>query len=374
MGRRLTLSFVLVFVVTATAAAGVFGPPPRDLTARAHGGPSGSPAISGDDRTVRYAAFHSFADNLVGGDTNGTQDVFVYSRFTGKIIRASVSSKGKQANGASANPALDGGIHHSPHCVAFQSQATNLAPGDRDRSWDIYVRNLDSRKTKLVSKGIGPSAVDPAIDGACHQIVFTAGGRVFVGNAGGGKPRFLAKGTNPDVSRDGSAIVWERGHGVFIRRLGHVSQVAAIGGSPHVSDETAGKVWGVAFDTPARLVRGDRNSDFDVYMRVFKASGPARKTVLISSVGGRSSIGGTNHNGGITAYAPIRGIIVFTNTRGPDATLYYSNLHSRNIDDLFHASSDGSTPPITDVASSARANYVTFASNGDVYFKLLSKK
>ena len=41
-----------------------------------------------------------------------------------------------------------------------------------------------------------------------------------------------------------------------------------------------------------------------------------------------------------TAYAPVRGIIVFTTTTGSDSTLWYSNLHTGNIDDLAHASSD----------------------------------
>ena len=365
------------------AVAGVFGPPPKDLTARARGGPAGSPAVSGDDRTVHYAAFHSFASNLVKGDTNGTEDVFVYNRFNGQTLRASVSSSGRQGNGPSANPALDGGIHSAPHCVAFQSQATNLAPGDRDRSWDIYVRDLRSHKTRLVSQGIGPSAVDPAIDGNCRQVAFTAGGRIYIGSGSGGRPRFLSKGTNPDVSRDGSAIAWERNHSVFFRRSGRVSQVAAIGGNPHVSDETQGAIWGVAYDAPSHSKGGhgggrggggngggQNGGGFNVYMRVFKARGPARRTVLISGSHGRS-IGGDSHNGGITAYAPIRGIVPFTNTDGGQTTLYYANLHSGNFDDLYHADGDGA---ITDVASSARANYVVFAANGDVYLKLLSKK
>src|SRR3954453_2478039 len=78
-----------------TAHAGVFGPEPTAVSS-AHGanGPSGSPAISGDDRTVRFVAFHSFASNLVAGDTNGALDVFVYRRTTRRITRVSVASGG----------------------------------------------------------------------------------------------------------------------------------------------------------------------------------------------------------------------------------------------------------------------------------------
>ena len=39
--------------------------------------------MSGDNRKGRLAAFHSEASNLVGGDSNGVADVFVYKRPSG---------------------------------------------------------------------------------------------------------------------------------------------------------------------------------------------------------------------------------------------------------------------------------------------------
>ena len=71
-----------------------------------------------------------------------------------------MSSSGKQADSDSFNPSVDGSVSSSPHCVAFQSQATNLAAGDRDVTTDIYVRDLRSRKTFLVSRGISGAASD----------------------------------------------------------------------------------------------------------------------------------------------------------------------------------------------------------------------
>jgi hypothetical protein len=366
------LALVAVLALAGTAGAGIFGPEPVAVSSsqqRAANAPSGSPAISGDNRVVRYVAFHSFASNLTPGDTNGALDVFLYNRFSGKTTRVSVTNNGRQANGASGNPAIDGSVQRSPHCVAFQSQATNLAAGDRDQSWDIYVRDLRTRKTRLISRGIGPSAVDPAISGDCRQVAFTAAGRIYVGNGlKGGKPHYVARGTNPDLSLDGSAITWERGHGVWLRRRGRTSRVAAVGGNPHVSDGGASRIWSVVYDGAT-----------DVWMKVFGSGGGAFKTKLISGRNGHS-LGGTSHNGGITAYAHPRGIVVFTNTQGSDTTLWYMNLHSGNIDDLAHASS-----PIYDVAASARANYAVFSSqssfrgdsNGptqDVFLKFLGGK
>jgi hypothetical protein len=387
MPKRAPLAAITcaMLLLAATALARTFGAEPVAVSSsatRAANGPSGSPAISGDNRVVRYVAFHSFASNLVPGDTNGTQDVFVYTRATRKLIRVSVAGSGRQANGPSANPSIDGSVQRAPHCVAFQSQATNLAPGDHDPSWDIYVRDLRAHSTRLVSGGIGPSAVDPSISGDCSKVVFTAAGRIYIGNGlRGGRARYFARGTNPDISLDGSAVTWERGHGVWLRRRGRTTRVAAVGGNPRVSDAGASRNWAVVFDTPAPLTRGDSGSNWDVYLRVFKTTGGPRKTMLVSGRGGQS-LGGDSHNGGVTAYGWPRGIVIFATTLGNETTLWYMNLHSGNIDDLAHAQSNDGNPAIVDMASSARANYAVFSStdsfagdtNGptqDVFLKFL---
>jgi Tol biopolymer transport system component len=377
MTRHVPLATTAVVLVFAAAALGrTFGPEPVAVSASSRGanGPSGSPAISGDNRVVRYVAFHSFASDLTPGDTNGALDVFLYTRATRKLSRVSLTNKGRQANGASANAALDGSVQRAPRCVAFQSQATNLSPADRDRSWDIYVRDLKARKTRLLSRGVAASALDPAISGDCRQVAFTSAGRIYIANGlRGSRPHVVARGTNPDLSLDGSALTWERGHGVWLRRRGRTSRVAAVGGNPHVSDGGASRIWSVVYDGAT-----------DVYMKVFKSSGRAVKTKLISGRNGKS-LGGTSHNGGITAYAHPRGIVTFTNTQGSETTLWYMNLHTGNIDDLAHAHSHDGSAAIFDVATSARANYAVFSStdsfrgdvNGptqDVFLKFLSGK
>src|SRR6478609_9557313 len=103
--RRLIVlgAFAALAAVSGSAIAKTFGGEPVAVSSGTHA-PSGSPAISGDNRVARYVAFHSYASNLVRGDTNGTLDVFVYARATGALTRASVSSRGRQANGPSANP------------------------------------------------------------------------------------------------------------------------------------------------------------------------------------------------------------------------------------------------------------------------------
>src|SRR5206468_6887517 len=77
------------------------------------------------------------ASNLVGGDTNGTTDVFVHDRQTGTTERMSVASGGTQGNGPSSGAALsaDGSL------VAFHGTATNLVAGDANGAYDVFVHD-----------------------------------------------------------------------------------------------------------------------------------------------------------------------------------------------------------------------------------------
>lgn len=365
-----------VLVLPATAAAGIFGTPPLEISiapsAGAPDGPSAHPAVSGDNRTGRLAGFDSAATNLVGGDTNGRIDVFVWQRPsgragltlerpTGDLRRVSVSSDGTEANGDSTQPSIDGSVGHRPHCVAFQSTATNLSSGDRDPVSDVYVHNLRTHRTTLVSRGVAAPAGSASIDGRCHRVVFEAGGQILVAKVRGGRVRSLGSGSDPSFSLDGTAITWVNGGTVLLRRQGRTSRVGP-GANPTVSDATRRR-WGVSFETQARLARNDGNDGMDVYMRVLGRHGGPIETDLISATrrGGRS-LGGTNRNGGITAYASVRGVVVFVHEESGLATLYYRNNHTGNIDDLAHA------PTIGDVATSARANFVALESLGGPQF------
>jgi hypothetical protein len=345
-------------------------------------GDSGGAAVSGDNRKTRLAAFHSSATNLVGGDTNGATDVFVWQRPPGRaglvlnhlggaLKRVSVSSGGDQANGDSTNPSLDGSIRSAPHCVAFESTATNLAGGDHDRTSDIYVRDLRSNRTFLASAGVGPAATHPSLDGRCQNVAFEAGGSVWQAPTHGGRAHRVAAGGEPDYSLDGSAIVWARGGNVWIRRRGVVGKVGP-GSNPRVSDDESG-IWGIVFDTRRRLTRRDHDSRVDVYTRVVKRRGGPSRTDLISTASGSDA-----YNGGITAYGANRGIIVFGIDEGRGSGLWYRNNNTGNIDDLAFTTEGA----LQGIATSARANFVAFtaaqaispldrSTHTDVFFKHL---
>jgi len=110
--------------------------------------PSWYSSISADGR---YVAFVSLAANLVSGDTNQADDVFVHDRQTGQTTRVSVDSGGIQGNDASYYPSIGADGRY----VAFESFSSNLVPGDTNANWDVFVHDRQTRQTTRVSVDSG---------------------------------------------------------------------------------------------------------------------------------------------------------------------------------------------------------------------------
>ena len=114
------------------------------------------PKISGDGR---YVVFQSFADNLVPGDSNGLKDVFVHDLELSKTQRVSVDSAGNEANGESAR--FNGAaISGNGRFVAFESEATNLVPGDGNGLGDVFLHDRSTGQTTRISVGAGGAESD----------------------------------------------------------------------------------------------------------------------------------------------------------------------------------------------------------------------
>jgi Tol biopolymer transport system component len=89
-------------------------------------------AISPDGRYVTYG---SRASNLVEGDTNGQSDVFVHDHILGITLRVSITPDGTQGNETSWGPAIASG----GKTIAFWARADNLVVGDNNEAEDVFV-------------------------------------------------------------------------------------------------------------------------------------------------------------------------------------------------------------------------------------------
>ncbi|MEU7191125.1 hypothetical protein [Streptomyces sp. NPDC045369] len=277
-----------------------------------------APVISANGR---YVAFASSREDLVPGDTNGAQDIFVRDRRTGSVTRVSVSvTGGEQATGPSANPV----ISYDGRKVGFISKAANLPPKStraarpeadprRPHSYPFFLHDLDTGRTSVASlssagETVGAWNASLSPDGR-HAVFSSQYGEVVPGHPTGRPDLFvrdLVKGTTEQMSltHDGKQpLSGSSGLGVlsadnrrlyfqssspdlvpgdtndaqdvFVRdmRTGTVERASvaadgtqALAWSSNASTDARGRL--VAFDSDAaNLVPGDTNRVSDVFVR-----------------------------------------------------------------------------------------------------------
>jgi streptogramin lyase len=120
-----------------------------------------------------WVAFRSAASNLVAGDTNGVEDIFLRNVTGQQTTRVSVAADGTEANGASQSPGVSAGAQR----VAFASKAANLVASDRNGLQDVFVVERASgqvvRLSEPSSGGDSNGASDaPSIDDAGRTVAF----------------------------------------------------------------------------------------------------------------------------------------------------------------------------------------------------------
>ncbi len=275
---------ILVMVVTATLgllkpSAEVQAQSPTRVSVGFSGGTQGDnhshkPAISADGR---FVAFESFASNLVPGDSNGRQDIFVHDRTTRETTRVSVSSAGVQSNGNSFRPA----ISSDGRFVVFDSDASNLVPGDSNGRFDIFVHDRttgDTTRVSVSSAGIqgNSDSLDSAIS-ADGQIV------AFASNATNLVPG--------DTNRQRDIFVHDRTTGQTRRvSVGFAGGVQGNGSSFNPALSGDGRF--VAFESSAsNLVPNDSNGHRDIFVH-----DRATEETTRVSVGFAGGVQGNDHS------------------------------------------------------------------------------
>ncbi len=137
--------------------------------------PNGSSAKPSLNRDGSVVAFSSYASNLVEGDTNNSQDIFVYRSVSNRISLVSIGNGGTQSNSNSFSPSIDSfGAR-----LAFESTATNLVTSeDTNQTSDVFYADISSSipSISLVSR----STNETSGNGSSFMGELSANGRYVV--------------------------------------------------------------------------------------------------------------------------------------------------------------------------------------------------
>ncbi len=182
----------------------------------------------------QFVALFSDADDLVPDDTNDADDVFVRDRVLGTNILVSVNTNGVAGDGPSADPAISAG----GRSVAFTSAADDLVPGDNNDAQDVFVHDLQSGTTTLVSvstDGIDPGNADsfsPMISADGRYVLFHSKASNLAAGSGAGENlyfRDLQTGTTYALTAAASGIGIDAAamtpDGHFVAFIGYVAGV-----------------------------------------------------------------------------------------------------------------------------------------------------
>jgi Tol biopolymer transport system component len=326
--RALACGLIVVAAAVPTAAPASAAGLIERVSVASGGGETNSTsvtgAITGDSR---YVVFQSVASNVVPGDTNAQSDIFVHDRETGATERVSVATGGAEANDQSFAPSISADGRY----VAFMSFASNLVPADTNTSFDVFVRDRQSRTTEALSLAPGgtPGNGDskfPSISADGRYVAFQSEASNLVGNdtndqgdvfvhdrqsatvervsvavAGGPADGFSGY---PAITPDGRFVSFTSSAGnlvaaetnvavdVFVhdRQSGTTEQVSVSSGGEHGNYDSLGSAMSadaryVAFQSHAtNLVVGDSNVNPDIFVRDRQSGTTERVSVATGGV------------------------------------------------------------------------------------------
>jgi Tol biopolymer transport system component len=159
-----------------------------------------TPDISADGR---YVVFASLATNLVSNDTNNARDVFMHDRQTGETVRVSVASGYVQSNAYSFSLSISADGRY----IAFASDATNLVVGDTNNQADVFVHDRQTGETVRVSiasdgtQGNGFSAFSDISSDGQYVIFASDADNLVVGDTNNARDVFIHNRQTGQTSR-----------------------------------------------------------------------------------------------------------------------------------------------------------------------------
>jgi WD40-like Beta Propeller Repeat len=264
-------------------------------------------ALSADGR---YVAFTSFASNLVPGDTNGVEDVFVHDRLTGATERATTGT------GASHDPSLSG----DGRFVAYDTTTTNGS--------SVYLRDRLAGTVELVSAGRQPQVTPSAR---------------YVAFIGPGNNAYVADRTTDTTER------------VDLPNTGDPAPPFSAAVAVRISDD--GRY--VSFLAPEGLVPSDTNDVLDDYVRD-RATGATQRVSVTSAGADGGAQAFDNDLSGDGRVAFFDAIAPFAQPYGGGAEVFGRDVAAGATETISLDSSDAALGSSVMGAASADGRYVAF--------------
>jgi Tol biopolymer transport system component len=272
-----------------------------------------------------YVVFDSSASNMVSGDTNDAQDVFVRDTWLNTTTRISVADGGGQANN-------DSWI--TSHCISadgryvvFESDASNLTSATVSNGDNVFVRDLQAQRTYLISKSTAGVPADApseeaTISSTGRYITYFSMADNLVSGVTGNSPRVYIRDTNSTantttlvaagylgaVSSDGRYVTYTTAPGTASPWAQVYVHDMTAGTDKALSVATDGVTLGnrdslfswisdngryVTFTSKAStLVSGDTNGESDVFLRDLQTNTTTRISVAMDGAQGNRASGG----------------------------------------------------------------------------------
>ncbi len=229
------------------------------------GGNSFGPVFSADGTRV---VFVSHAGNLVTNETlRESLQVFVRDLATSNTVLVSVSTNASGGNANSFGPMLSS----NGQFVVFASEASDLVSGDTNNASDVFVRNLSSGVTRLVSaeiSGNAPANDQPAsVEPLSGNPIISADGRwVFFESRATNLTQYLGSGS---ADTNGTMDVFGRDLATGSNFLVSVNRVdnRAANGRSVLADITPDATRVAFISTATDLAAPAGNVLGDVYVR-----------------------------------------------------------------------------------------------------------
>ncbi len=133
------------------------------------------PALSGDGSR---AGFTSYATDLVSSDDKHANDVFVVSTSgqEAPVLLSVALPSSLSATGDALSDVKPGAISADGNWVAFTSSASDLVPNDENSESDVFLRDLRTGETRLVS--VSPDGIHPFTSPSLFLAMSSDGRRV----------------------------------------------------------------------------------------------------------------------------------------------------------------------------------------------------